>query len=319
MPIRFRCKRCHQVLGITSRKAGSAIECPKCGFGQIVPSEEAAAAAMALSGRSNGPPVIDADDDLTVYDDAPEPVEVVAKRQPLTAPSSAPVPPVAPPPVGASREANSSAGRVSAVPGGMILLPRRALFVQGWLVVCLAIVFFGAGYFIGRGTAKLELILEHEAAIKERTLIEGQLVYRPEPLRVAGDENAVVVALPANTAPQSPIAIHGIRPQDPQPPESLHSLRLLHELGAAYARTDAEGRFDMIVPDQGEYYVLIISRNAGRPPGTDPDEADLLEIGRYFTMPERLISRFKYRWARSAIHGGLPPIEIDFGEDGRDD
>ena len=70
----------------------------------------------------------------------------------------------------------------------------------------------------------------------------------------------------------------------------------------------------MIVPDQGEYYILIISRNAARPQGTDPDEADLMEIGRYFTMPERLISRYQYRWGKHQVHSGLLPIEVDFGE-----
>ncbi len=205
-----------------------------------------------------------------------------------------------------------------AIPGGMILFPRRTLYVQGVLVVVLALVFFATGYFIGKGNATLQLAVEHEASLRERTLIEGRLVYRPEPQALAGDERAVIIALPANAAPDSPISIHGLRPQDPDPPQSLRGLRLLEELGAVYARANAEGRFDMIAPDRGEYYILLISRNAGRPRDTDPDEGDALEMGRYFITPERLVSRYKYRWKKYDVHGGMPPIEVDFGEDGKE-
>ncbi|MFW5693223.1 MAG: hypothetical protein ACOCWL_03315 [Thermoguttaceae bacterium] len=346
MPIRFHCKRCEQLLGIASRKVGSEIECPKCGFAQTVPTEEAAAVAMALRTARDSSNSVEAPAAFAVYDDAPEPVEVLPPRgkkrgrreaTPASEPSASPTqpgdqdprsaakaspaakPPEAAPPVAKPKDAQEPDEPTGpAVPGGMILFPRRTLYVQGVLVTVLALVFFGTGYFIGRGSATLELELEHEETLRQRTLVEGRLVYRPEPQRVAGDEGAVIVALPTDAAPETPLTVHGIRPQDPNPPQSLQSLRLLGELGGAYARANAEGHFDMIVPDQGEYYILLISRNAGRPRGTDPDEADLLEIGRYFTMPERLISRYKYRWKKHEVHGGMLPIEIDFGEEGRE-
>ena len=93
---------------------------------------------------------------------------------------------------------------------------------------------------------------------------------------------------------------------------------MLEELGAMYARADAEGHFSMVVPDRGEYYILIISRNVGRPRDTDPDEGDMMELGRYFTMAQRLVSRYKYGWQKYDVHGGMPPIEVDFGEDGQE-
>ncbi len=346
MPIRFHCKRCEQLLGIASRKVGSDIECPKCGFSQTVPTEEAAAVAMALRTARGGSNSVEAPADFAVYDDAPEPVEVLSPRgkkrgrreaTPASEPSAAPAqpsdqdprsakkappaakPPEAGPPVAKPEDAQEPDEPTGpAVPGGMVLFPRRTLYVQGVLVTVLALVFFGTGYFMGRGSATLELELQHEETLRQRTLVEGRLVYRPEPQRVAGDEGAVIIALPTDAAPDTPLTVHGIRPQDPNPPQSLQSLRLLDELGGAYTRANAEGHFDMIVPDQGDYYILLISRNAGRPRGTDPDEADLLEIGRYFTMPERLISRYKYRWEKHEVHGGMLPIEIDFGEEGRE-
>ncbi len=355
MPIRFHCRRCEQLLGIASRKVGSQIECPKCGSTQTVPTAEAAAVAMTLRASQGNSNPVEAEEEFAVYDDAPESVEIAPARRggrrrespPVQPPAAAPAPdraaapaPDRAAPSGAAppaseprpakrrghakrtmhpRDAQEAAEPSGVtVPGGMILFPRRTLYVQGALVIVLALVFFGTGYFIGRGNATLEMALEQEAALRERTLVEGRLVYRPEPQRIAGDDRAVVVALPAGVAPETPISIHGMRPQDPDPPQSLRSLRLLGELGGAYTRTNAEGHFDMIVPDQGEYYILIVSRNIVRPRGTDPDEADLLEIGSYFTMPERLISRYEYRWAKYDVRGGMPPIEIDFGEASRD-
>ena len=43
MPIRFYCPFCDQLLGIASRKAGSAIECPRCKGRVGVPLPGAAA------------------------------------------------------------------------------------------------------------------------------------------------------------------------------------------------------------------------------------------------------------------------------------
>jgi phage FluMu protein Com len=314
MPIRFHCKRCEQLLGIASRKVGSEIECPKCGFVQTVPSEEAAAVATALRSTRGNSVSIDAEEGFTVYDDAPEPVEIAPDARRGKTPVSPPAPPAASPVSTSGGPEPSAESPPVASPRGMILFPRRMLYVQGVLVSLLALAFFAAGYFVGRGNATLELAMEHEAALRERTLVEGRLVYRPEPHRLAGDKRAVIIAVPSGTPPETPIPIHGIRPQDPEPPGTLRSLRLLEELGGAYTRANADGRFDMIVPDQGEYYILIISRNAARPQGTDPDEADLMEIGRYFTMPERLISRYQYRWGKHQVHSGLLPIEVDFGE-----
>ena len=40
MPIRFRCSRCHRLLGIARRKAGSETRCPHCGATIMVPRED---------------------------------------------------------------------------------------------------------------------------------------------------------------------------------------------------------------------------------------------------------------------------------------
>lgn len=53
MAIRFRCRRCQQLLGIASRKVGTQIVCPECGFAQTVPPEPAPSLPVAAA---DGPP-----------------------------------------------------------------------------------------------------------------------------------------------------------------------------------------------------------------------------------------------------------------------
>lgn len=40
MAIKFRCSHCRQLMSISSRKAGSMVECPSCGEDTLVPREE---------------------------------------------------------------------------------------------------------------------------------------------------------------------------------------------------------------------------------------------------------------------------------------
>jgi DNA-directed RNA polymerase subunit RPC12/RpoP len=40
MPIRFRCTRCHRLLGIARRKAGTETKCPHCGAPIVVPNAD---------------------------------------------------------------------------------------------------------------------------------------------------------------------------------------------------------------------------------------------------------------------------------------
>ena len=325
MPIRFHCNRCQQLLGISSRKAGSEIQCPKCGITQVVPSQEAAAAALAMTQFAKTDLVTDNAADLVVYDDQPSVIETPRPRSQesaagraaapsakqavgtrKTSASAASVPPAA--------ETAPPAGRP--VPQGMILFPRRSYYVQGFLFVILAAAAFGAGYLIGRGDATVEKQIEQEQAVKERILIEGKLVYEPGAGQIAGDKGAVIVALPDEKYPQKTLPIQGIRPQDPPPAESQRTVRMIRQLGGAYARANVQGDFSMVVSQQGKYRLLIISSHASRPRGVKLDEFDLAEMEKYFELADHLVNRFKYRWELNEINIGSDEIEVNFGRDG---
>ncbi len=288
------------MLGIASRKAGSRIECPKCGLPQIVPSEEAAAAAMAMDQLAPSHQPVAETANVVVYDDRPTPID---SPRPIT-PSGETVEP--------SEEA---AGPV--IPRQMILYPRRSLYLQAVLMLLLAAGAFACGYAIGRGDAAHRREIVREEAARQSVLIDGKLVYNPGTGQIAGDADAVVIALPAEKRPEKGFSIHGIRPQDSPPAESHKTVRRIVEFGGAYARAAKSGNFDFLLPDQGAYRLLVISRHASREPGEDLDEVDLAEIQEYFPLAEQLLGRSKYRWSTERIENGFQSVEIDFGRTGQ--
>ncbi len=296
MAVRFRCQRCHQILGIASRKAGSRIECPKCGLPQVVPSEEAAAAAMAMDRLAPSHQPVAETASVVVYDDQPAPIDSPQLVQP-------------------SEESTEATGPI--VPRQMILYPRKSLYLQAVLMLLLAVGAFACGYAIGRGDAAHHREVAREEAARESVLVDGKLVYNPGTGQIAGDVDAVVIALPAERWPQKGFSIQGIRPQDPKPAESHKGVRRIVEFGGAYVRAAKSGNFDFLLPDQGAYRLLVISRHAAREPGEDLDEVDLVEIQEYFPLAEQLIGRSKYRWSTEQIANGFKSVEIDFGRDGQ--
>ena len=202
------------------------------------------------------------------------------------------------------------------VPRGMILFRRRTLYIQALLLLILAGGAFATGYFIGRGDARFDLQVEKEESEKAEVPIRGKLVYDAGG-RIVEDENAVIIVLPAGKLPQKKMEISGIRPQDP-PLETHKTIRrIVDELEGAFGRADASGEFYFDLPDQGKYHVLLISSHAKRPENSSVDEFHLTELEQYFTMPERLIDRYKYRWSTEEINAGFNPIEHNFGLDGK--
>jgi hypothetical protein len=311
MPIRFYCQRCRQLLGIATRKAGSEIQCPKCGWSQVVPSQEAALAAIAMDLFARNHEALENTSNLTVYDDEPALIEMPQpadlQRPPLESPTAATAP--------AASTPRAQDLRGEPLPPGMILFPRRTLYIQGLLLLILFAVGFGSGYFIGRGGAEDQRRKDQPA--QERILVEGTLVYDPGTGRLAGDHNAVIIALPEGKLPRQRISSEGIRPQALSA-ESQKSVQMIRELGGEYARADTSGNFSLVVPDRGRYHLLFISNHATRPEGTDIGEADLSQMEQYFSMAALLIGRYKYSWTLREINDDLR-IDRDFGRDGQED
>src|SRR4051812_47852861 len=101
MPIRFRCAYCNQLMGISRRKSGSIVRCPKCSGQVVVPNpdedapEDEADARMGDAGKALEDP------ELEKLLTAPAPLEAPAagpsaksavKPKPAPRPAPAPTP-----------------------------------------------------------------------------------------------------------------------------------------------------------------------------------------------------------------------------------
>ncbi len=53
MPLKFRCYRCNQLLGISRSKIGGTISCPKCGTALVVPEPEPSVPAVTASATAS--------------------------------------------------------------------------------------------------------------------------------------------------------------------------------------------------------------------------------------------------------------------------
>ena len=307
MAIRFYCKRCGRLLAIASRKAGTRIDCPECGFGQTVPTEEAGA-AVAMAESAQARQTADAPPSAAEYDDESSVLETSGH------PGSRRVIPIPPPAPG---PAQAPAGRAARpMPAGTILYRRRTLYIHGLLFLLLAFGAFAAGYFVGRGDVALPLPGFPPEPAAERVLVEGKLYYDAEPGKVAPDVGAVILALPAEQLPEATLPIQGLRPVDPPPSPESENVRQIENLGGAYERADDSGTFRIVLPKPGQYRVLLISRQTRRDPETDVDELDLSQISRYFYRAGDLVGPYKYRWTLEEINAGGPSIRHNFGRDG---
>jgi hypothetical protein len=278
---------------------------------QTVPSEEAAAAAVAMTRSSLASDSDATTDHFVVYDEDPVPLEAVRPESGRT--QRRPTPPLPPVDPGSSEPVD-----VQSAPD-MILFRRRTIYVQGVLFVAVGAVAFVAGYFIGRGDASADLSKTHEEVTRQTVLLEGRLVYDPGDGLRAGDDGAVAIALPRSANPQPPFAGQGIRPGDPELADTQESIRRIQQCGGAYARAGKSGVFSFVLPRPGPYHLLLISAHAVRPDDGPMDELDLKEIGEYFLQPEQLIGSFKYRWMALEIGLDAAPVEHDFDADAVDE
>jgi phage FluMu protein Com len=149
MPIRFRCRHCQQLMGISRRKAGMTVKCPTCHGSVVVPQPD-----------DEAPP------NLPMAEPMPEPAPPVFERsdfeafleQPARKEPPAPVanPFVPPPEPSSPYEAERFDGSSLALspsttrprPVGLILTPTQATWLTVVAILLLALS-FGAGLLIG--------------------------------------------------------------------------------------------------------------------------------------------------------------------------
>jgi DNA-directed RNA polymerase subunit RPC12/RpoP len=142
MPIRFRCAYCNQLMGISKRKAGQVVRCPKCAGEIIVPVPEGMQAPADQAEEPAAGPA--AFEDLNFEQHLREPA--TGKNGATAATETAAAQPQAP--AAATPEASSAAppNRLG------FFMPLGMLLVSLGVVILLFILMFVLGLIIGRAT-----------------------------------------------------------------------------------------------------------------------------------------------------------------------
>ncbi len=151
-----------------------------------------------------------------------------------------------------------------------------------------------------------------KSASNERVLLSGEIRYVDGGGMGHPDAGAVVVALPAERLPDSLVPIEGLRPWDRDSAQRQRNLEKLMQHGGAWTTVDEGGQFSVVLPNAGEYWVLVISKNLARPrslteqPNRGIGELDLAQLSRYFERPADLIGPQEYYWSlqRVDVSGG---------------
>ncbi|MBI2805101.1 MAG: hypothetical protein HYX68_08985 [Planctomycetes bacterium] len=143
MPIRFRCAYCSQLMGISRRKAGTVVRCPKCAGEIIVPGGEEPEPPESPAEQQAGPQAFDDPNIGQVFEQsASVETPAVADFTPRQAPIAAMPPETAPP----SLESPPPPKRAG------LFIPMGMLVVSLGVIVLLLILMFVIGLIIGRAT-----------------------------------------------------------------------------------------------------------------------------------------------------------------------
>jgi hypothetical protein len=177
-----------------------------------------------------------------------------------------------------------------------VAVPRRILYLQGALLGLVAVLALGLGILIGSLGGGRPV----EDAGPEPCRITGRMVLGTRTEDTIADQGAVAIVVPQDARPESKIELVGLRPQDPPPWEDHPGLRALHSIGGSYARADENGRFQVQVPDRGNYFLLLISANRRRPVD-NATRTERAQLGRYFPLAPDMFGGYDYRWQAETI------------------
>jgi hypothetical protein len=152
MPIRFRCRYCNQLMGISRRKAGMTVHCPTCHGQVIVPpgegEDQPAASAPEAAEQAAAPLFERSDFEAFLQGPAHEP----APPHPVNPPAPPPPPARSPSPYEAERlqapSLSLSPGTLPRSAPGLVLSPTQATWLTVVAILLLALA-FGAGLLVG--------------------------------------------------------------------------------------------------------------------------------------------------------------------------
>jgi hypothetical protein len=323
MPIKFKCPSCDQMLGIAKRKAGSVISCPRCSYPATVPAEEGEPARPAVVGRSHAPPPVFERGDFDRW-------------------------------IGGRRSGGSGGGAMLAEPPVAAVLPTLSESHTGLLhshrertaktaapvvdvrlaialILGFALLAFGGGFWLGRGSAFTRAssspagapnvpakvaadgadASNPAAAPESKFVLSGVVEYKSGD-KTLPDAGARIIAFPTTMKPLKKISVGGLRPGDEKGLD-LSGAEALKRLGGVTATAGPDGRYSMPIPKEGSYWVLVLSRNAARP-GPLNLQVEEQKLYGYFENVGALLADKEFtlviRHAKSNEDGSVAPMSL---------
>ena len=285
MPIKFPCPHCNRSLSVPSKRANTEVVCPKCHQGLTVPAAASRTSTSTASkqrskktsARSKAPSV----------DNAAPLSEIVIVDKPPTEASTA-----------AHTKKIKRARRLADQPvnENALAIPRYVLYLQGILLLVLALVAFSLGLLVGGLGGKLN---RGGTAGLQPVVVSGKVTFVSVDGLTSNDDGCVVFLLPRGTFPGTKIPVDGLLPSDPTPDQDHPGIQEIKRIGGDHSRSKVTGDFRVNLSTGGRFYLLVISRNKERMETIPTNH--LAEIGDYFDSTKKLLGDRQYRWTKEVI------------------
>jgi len=277
MQIQFACIHCDQRLSVSEKKVGARVKCPQCKAELTVPDQATAAIILEERRQRRDAERDNPFSEFAVFDEEPEivyedQIEPIHTSQPQR------------------QEGYVDPDRVA--------VPRLVLYLQGGLLALVAIVAFTLGLLVGGAFGPAG---GGGPAETGPHVVNGALYFQGVGQSTPPDVDAVVMILPRDTKPETRPDTSGIGPADPRPQNEHEALVAIRQMGGDYARTAADGTFQLNVPKGGRFYVLFISQERQRSENAPLDASMLASLGGYFQNADELIGEHAYQWREERL------------------
>lgn len=278
MPVQFSCPHCGQLLSVTRRKIGHAVQCARCQGGVIVPAPLASGEGDLDSENSE-----EQDESTGVADpelELAEPQMLAEESESLAR-------------MHALAQGNS-AGQLRPGISDTVHMTRTALYFIGGLIAAVAIISFLVGWSFGSNMVPVA------QQVTTRT-VRGHVHFTTRRGQQAADSESVAIAFPVSRKPDEKLQSAEIRPDVAPGSVSQAVVQAIRSLGGDYARTDRDGGYQLQLGQSGPYYLLIISNHVARPVEQQPTTKEVVELGQFVTRATELLSGNAYSWEKQMI------------------
>lgn len=207
-----------------------------------------------------------------------------------------------PPPVTSTKPAETSSAR---------------RYFTRWIVgvgLLAALVGFSAGWSMASLSFPYA-VESRESHDKKGITLQGVSAMAPEGPRIKGritrhdgkrgrlpDSGARVLVLPEDWKGTAPLSHLGFRPGDANR-EQERAKAALEAMGGRVATVDEDGNFEIALPQQGTYLLLVLSHFQGRSADFEwPAQLHRI-LARYFESPDRLVGQLAFQGEFVQHHG----------------